>query len=96
MNTPARRTSRLALRAGQGPNPQASRQKASMILARRDQLIGELARLRHQGSSPFIAKAQQLLTRWWSGASWAARDELIRNADWLIRLEKRHGRKVER
>jgi hypothetical protein len=40
-----------------------------------------------------IANAQQLLTRWWSRANWDAREELLKNVEWLIRVERRrlHG-----
>ena len=49
-----------------------------------------MMQLRDQGqASKFIDNAQVLLTRLWSPASWDARDELLKSADWLIRLEKR-------
>jgi hypothetical protein len=75
---------------------QPSRQKINAILSRRERLVGELALLRQQGAaSRFVDNAQQLLTRWWSGATWDGREELLKSADWLIRLEKNHGAQAE-
>lgn len=72
--------------------PETSRQKIDGILRRREKLIAELTLLRQQRSaSKFVDNARQLLTRWWSRTSWDAREELLKTADWLIRLEKRHG-----
>jgi hypothetical protein len=63
--------------------------KVDGILAKRDRLIGELRFLRDRGeSSKFVDNAQQLLTRWWSRSSWSAREELLKSAEWLLRLEK--------
>jgi len=46
--------------------------------------------LRDRGqASKFIDNAQVLLSCLWSRASWDARDELLKSADWLIRLERR-------
>jgi hypothetical protein len=74
-----------------------SRQKINSILTRRQGLVAELALLRQHGTeSKFIDNAQQLLTRWWSAATWDAREELLKSADWLIRLERRHGSQTER
>ncbi|HVG51768.1 MAG TPA: hypothetical protein VM867_09065 [Xanthobacteraceae bacterium] len=73
------------------PAPQARDVKD--ILKRREAMMREAARLReYNASSLFVAKIQQLLTRWWAPASWQAREELLKTADWLISLEKRSGR----
>jgi hypothetical protein len=89
---PARQIPRLPRTGARGAGRQLSRQKINSILTRRERLVGELTSLRQQGAaSKFIDNAQQLLTRWWSGASWDAREELLKSADWLVRLEKRHG-----
>jgi hypothetical protein len=67
-----------------------SRRAVDAILSRREILVAELARLRAHGvCSSFVDNAQQLLTRWWSSASWSAREELLKNADWLVRMEHR-------
>jgi hypothetical protein len=50
----------------------------------------EVAELRGMDASPaFGANAQQLLTRWWSRANWNAREELLKNVEWLVRVERR-------
>lgn len=57
------------------------------ILLHREKLVTEINSLR--GASHHMDKAQQLLTRWWSTTTWSAREDLLKAADWLIRLEKR-------
>jgi len=65
------------------------RRDIDSILTRRERLVAELAELRGRaGSSQFADKAQQLLTRWWSGATWSAREQILNSAEWLIRLER--------
>lgn len=60
------------------------------IIARREALMAEAAGLREpRVPSSFTAKIEQLLTRWWSPASWQAREDLLKTAEWLISLEKR-------
>jgi hypothetical protein len=67
------------------------------ILARREQLMQEVTELRGpEASSAFIANAQQLLTRWWSRASWDAREELLKNVEWLVRVERRRDQREPR
>jgi hypothetical protein len=39
--------------------------------------------------SRFVRNAQHLLTRWWSTASWAARQDLLKTVEWLIQLAKK-------
>jgi hypothetical protein len=52
----------------------------------------QIAALHRLGqSSKFTANAEQLLTRWWAAANWSARGELLKTADWLLRVEKRRG-----
>ena len=72
-----------------GPSRQAlSRRKAEAIEARRRALIEELASLRqHNGEAKFAESALQLLTRWWAKANWTAREKLLTDAVWLIRVE---------
>jgi len=92
----ARKLRAAAPIALQGPHRQTQRQKFADILIRRDRLLSEVMLLRREGDSKLINNAQQLLTRWWSAANWNAREELLKTADWLIRLEKRHGVNAER
>jgi len=84
-------TARPARRAP-GERQQSPQQKVKIILAQRDRLIADIAALRARGgSSKFVDNAQQLLTRWWSTATWHGREELLRSADWLLRLEQRQS-----
>lgn len=63
------------------------------IIGRREALMIESERLRKSNpSSQFVDKVEQLLTRWWGGASWQKREDLLTTADWLLSLEKRGGR----
>jgi hypothetical protein len=63
---------------------------AREITAQRDRLMARVARLRETGSPKAIENVQQLLTRWWSPANWHAREELLKTADWFLRLEEKH------
>jgi hypothetical protein len=65
------------------------------MITRRERLMDELLRLRRDGDSKLIETALQLLTRSWAAASWHAREGLLKTAEWLIRLEKRHGGNAE-
>jgi hypothetical protein len=70
--------------------PRSPRRKADSIVARRQELMTELAALRARcGSSRFLENAEQLLTRWWSAATWNRREQILKSAGWLIRLEQR-------
>ena len=65
-------------------------QRASLLLAQREQLITEIelvlaARL---ASRPLARKAAALLTRFWSGADWGQREDLLLAARWLMRIGK--------
>ena len=59
---------------------------------RRARLMLEIAALRRLGlGSKLTANAEQLLTRWLAAASWSARDDLLKTADWLLRAETFRG-----
>lgn len=59
------------------------------MLARRRRLMLEIALLQKSGQgSRFVANAEQLLTRWWGAANWKERNELLKTADWLLRVEQ--------
>jgi hypothetical protein len=50
----------------------------------------EIAALQRSGrESNFTTNAEKLLTRWWATANWSARAELLKTADWLLRVEQR-------
>jgi hypothetical protein len=40
----------------------------------------------------FFAKARTLLTRHWYPASWRSRADILRNAEWLVRVGEKLGR----
>jgi hypothetical protein len=68
---------------------QPPKRQVAAVLARRRRLMLEIALLQRSGqSSKFIANAEQLLTRWWAAATWKSRGELLRTADWLLRVEQ--------
>jgi hypothetical protein len=75
--------------------PKPTRGRAIVaLLARRDQLVDEVAQLRKVDmGSAFVANAHQLLTRWWARSDWSARAELLRNVEWLVRLEQHRDRR---
>jgi hypothetical protein len=60
-------------------------------LSQRDVLMIEIAvGLRAKAPSPFIKKAGALLTRFWGGADWYAREEILKTARWLLNLARVH------
>jgi hypothetical protein len=64
--------------------------RASLLLAHREQLVTEIefvlaSRL---PSRPLARKAAALLTRFWSGADWDQREDLLLAARWLMRIGK--------
>jgi hypothetical protein len=67
----------------------SSRERLDGIMARREELLADIARLRARGeTSRFVENAQRLLTLWWSRASWSGREQILRSAGWLTRLAK--------
>jgi hypothetical protein len=87
---PRRKAAAIGRREAHPGAQQTLHHKVKTILSQRDRLVGEIGLLRERGSgSKFIDNAQQLLTRWWSTANWNAREDLLRTADWLVRLGKR-------
>ncbi|ETR78924.1 hypothetical protein X566_02735 [Afipia sp. P52-10] len=62
-------------------------------MRQRERLIAQMQDLRDgAGASESTHKAQQLLTRWWAKADWKAREELLKAAEWVLQIEKRHQR----
>lgn len=87
--------SEFAILAARAKPRRQTRRVVDAILARREQLMAELAEMRGPNvGSVFVANAHQLLTRWWSRATWDAREELLRNVEWLVRVERRRDRHV--
>jgi hypothetical protein len=75
--------------------PSRARAANKRIETHRARLFAELTMLREmRGPSAQAAEtAQRLLTRWWAKANWRTREQLLKSADWLIRLE--HNREVQ-
>ena len=74
------------------PSPNV-RVATKLIGTERERLFAELTILRElRGSSArAVETAQCLLTRWWAKANWRKREQLLKAADWLIRLEYNRG-----
>jgi hypothetical protein len=60
------------------------------LVAERDRRMAEIAAMYRDGPEPgsFLDKAQTLLTRRWSSASWSARAGILVTVDWLFRMER--------
>jgi hypothetical protein len=60
------------------------------VLASRERLVTWISNLKQTGhATALTAKAESMLTRWWARANWSAREELLRTAEWMLRLEGR-------
>jgi hypothetical protein len=82
-----RRATSASGRSG-GKSRSYSRHALSLV-ARRDELVSEIALLRSvKQPSPFLSKAETLLTRYWAGANWQAREEILRGVNWLLNLAR--------
>jgi hypothetical protein len=69
--------------------PRWTKDRIAAIVARRSELVAEIAQLRETGrASRFVENAQRLLTNWWSRSDWAGREELLKSAGWLVGLAK--------
>ncbi len=94
---PARKPAALRANALRPARQPFRPRDADYIPTHRDHLMTELARLRkncgreNRGSEKVIDNVQQLLTRWWSPASWHARKELLKTAEWFLQLERTDG-----
>jgi hypothetical protein len=57
------------------------------MIARRDHCMTAIGR-HHTKPNPnaFFVKARTLLTRRWYPASWRSRADILRNAEWLVRV----------
>jgi len=92
---PNRRNLAVATGVQRSAPPRKCSVDADSILERRSCLVAEVARLRQDGASPLTDNAQQLLTRWWASAGWAAREQLLRTVQWLIQLERNRRGSVQ-
>ena len=58
------------------------------LLSQRDEQVTEITMLRSRGPSPFLRKAETLLTRYWARADWQAREEILRTVRWLLSMAR--------
>jgi hypothetical protein len=60
------------------------------LLSQRDRHVNEIALLRSRRSaaSPFVRKAETLLTRYWGKADWQEREEILRTVRWLFSMAR--------
>ena len=70
--------------------------RTSAIVSARTQKMREIDALRRDNpdAGNFALKAQTLLTRDWSKASWHARENILRTVTWLLRMETAARRRV--
>jgi hypothetical protein len=60
------------------------------LLSQRDEQVTTITMLRsgRGAPSPFLRKAETLLTRYWARADWQAREEILRTVQWLLNMAK--------
>jgi len=73
-----------------GGRSRGSSRYARSLLSLRDEQITESGLMRSAKAepSPFLNKAETLLTRFWAGATWQAREEILRSVKWLLNLAR--------
>ena len=75
------------------PRRSVERMGRQEMIARRDHCMTAIARDRAEANAnAFFAKARTLLTRHWYPASWRSRADIVRNAEWLVRVGEKLGR----
>lgn len=76
-------------RAG-AKSPLTFSRRTVKLLTERDQLVTEVSmlRARYPAASPFLRKAETLLTRFWARADWQAREDILRTARWLLDMTR--------
>ncbi len=68
----------------------ADRISRGALIERRDLCMREIVRLRSDAdpSGNLANKARQLLTARWAAASWRARADILRSAEWLLGISR--------
>jgi len=71
----------------------SARSKYALIENQRNRLFDKMTELRKARgpSARAVETARLLLTKQWMKASWRTREQLIKAADWLVRLEGIRG-----
>jgi hypothetical protein len=63
------------------------------MISRRDRCLSAIAGHRNESNSnAFFLKAQTLLTRHWYPSSWRSQTNILRNAEWQVRVGARSDR----
>jgi hypothetical protein len=63
------------------------------MIGRRDRCLSAIAGHRNESNSnAFFLKARTLLTRHWYPSSWRSRTNILRNAEWQVRVGARSDR----
>ena len=72
------------------PDTSRYKDRVAAIRQQRERLMAEISLLTktHVGADSFVRKALTLLTVGWGRASWRARADLLRSADWLLNMER--------
>lgn len=86
----------LRKKGGRAPQPARAARSVERIgrealIERRASCLAEIQRLSSDADDPhsFLDKARQLLTRHWWPASWRARADILRSAEWLVGVGRR-------
>jgi hypothetical protein len=71
----------------------SARYRIDGVVRERERLIAVIATMRGElaTSTPFLDKAEVMMTRLWARAPWTRREQLLKNVYWLIRLEQQNA-----
>jgi hypothetical protein len=90
LKSSAKRSTRRKAPPGKGRS--VERIGRQEMIARRDRCILAIAGCRDEpNANMFFLKARTLLTRHWYPASWRSRGDILRNAEWLVRLGEKYN-----
>src|SRR5215813_13638180 len=81
------RKARLVASRGTGRPKLNYAARVSWIASQRESRLSEIKSLRGGLAEAFVDKAQTLLTREWSKATWRSRERLLHTVDWLLHME---------
>lgn len=74
-------------KAPAAPKRSIERMGRQEMIARRDHCMITITRERDEPNpNAFFVKARTLLTRHWYPSSWRSRADILRNAEWLVRV----------
>jgi hypothetical protein len=72
--------------------PSVKRIRRQSLIDRREQCMEEIARLRASTnvSGNLSDKSRHLLTKHWAASTWRGRADILRSAEWLLGIGRRH------